>query len=47
MRYFVNVANQRPILRTAAGVIFAFCFATPFVLLISSLVVYGVRSLIH
>jgi hypothetical protein len=47
MSYLVNVTNQRPMLRTAAGVIFAFCCAAPFVLLISSLVVYGVRSLIH
>ena len=47
MRYLVNVTNERPMLRTAAGVIIAFCCAAPFVLLISSLVVYGVRSLIR
>jgi hypothetical protein len=47
MRYLVNVTNERPMLRTAAGVVVAFCCAAPFVLLISSLVVYGVRSLIH
>jgi hypothetical protein len=34
-------------LRIAATVIFAFCCAAPFVLLFSSLVVYGARSIIH
>ena len=47
MSYFMNVANERPMLRTAAAVILAFCCAAPFVLLFSSLVVYGVRSFIH
>jgi len=47
MSYLVNVTNERPMLRTAAGVMFAFCCAAPFVLLFSSLVVYGVRLLIH
>jgi hypothetical protein len=47
MRYLVNVTNERPMLRTAAAVIVAFCCAAPFVLLFSSLVVYGVRSIIH
>jgi hypothetical protein len=47
MSYLLNVANERPMLRTAATVIVAFCCAAPFVLLFSSLVVYGVRSLIH
>jgi len=47
MSYLLNVANGRPMLRTAASVILAFCCAAPFVLLFSSLVVYGVRSFIH
>jgi len=47
MSYLFNVANGRPMLRTAASVILAFCCAAPFVLLFSSLVVYGVRSFIH
>jgi hypothetical protein len=47
MSYLLNVANERPMLRTAAGVILAFCCAAPFVLLFSGLVGYGVRSLIH
>jgi hypothetical protein len=47
MGYLLNVANERPMLRTAAAVILAFCCAAPFVLLFSSLVVYGVRSFIH
>jgi len=47
MSYLLNVTNERPMLRTAATVILAFCCAAPFVLLFSSLVVYGVRSLIH
>jgi hypothetical protein len=47
LSYLLNVANERPMLRTAAAVILAFCCATPFVLLFSSLVVYGVRSFIH
>jgi hypothetical protein len=47
MSYLLNVANGRPMLRTAAAVILVFCCAAPFVLLFSSLVVYGVRSFIH
>lgn len=47
MSYLLNITNERPMLRIAATVIFAFCCAAPFVLMISSLVVYGVRSLIH
>jgi hypothetical protein len=47
MSYLSNDTNARPLLRTAAGVILAFCCAAPFVLLFSSLVVYGVRSFIH
>jgi len=34
-------------LRISASVIAAFCCAAPFVLLLSSLVVYGVRSFIN
>jgi hypothetical protein len=47
MSYLSNVADERPMLCTAAAVILAFCCATPFVLLFSALVVYGVRSFIH
>jgi hypothetical protein len=47
MSYLLNVANEQPMLRTAAAVILAFCCAAPFVLLFSILVVYGVRSFIH
>jgi hypothetical protein len=42
-----NVANQRPMLRVAATVILVFFCAAPLVLLFSSLVVLGVRSLLH
>ena len=45
MNYLSNVANERPMLRVAATVIFAFFCAAPLVLLFSSLVVLGVRSL--
>ena len=47
MSYLINEANERPMLRTAASVILAFCCAAPFVLLFSSLVVYGLRSFIQ
>jgi hypothetical protein len=47
MSHLFNITNGRPMLRTAAAVIVAFCCAAPFVLLFSGLVVYGVRSLIH
>jgi hypothetical protein len=47
MSYLLNVANEQPMLRTAAAVILVFCCAAPFVLLFSILVVYGVRSFIH
>jgi len=47
MNYLSNVANERPMLRVAATVIFAFFCAAPLVLLFSSLVVLGVRSLLH
>jgi hypothetical protein len=47
MSYLSNVSNASPLLRTAAGVILVFSCAAPFVLLFSSLAVYGVRSFIH
>ena len=47
MSYLSNVMDGRPLLRTAAAVILVFCCAAPFVLLFSSLVVYGMRSLIY
>jgi len=47
MSYLSNVVNERPMLRVAASVIAAFFFAAPLVLLVSSLVVYGVRTFIH
>jgi len=47
MSYLLNIANERPLVRTSAEVIVAFCFAVPFVWLFSNLVVYGVRSFVH
>ena len=47
MTYLSNVANERPMLRISATIILAFTCAAPFVLLISGVVGYGVRSLIH
>jgi hypothetical protein len=47
MTYLSNVANERPMLRISATIILAFTCAAPFVLLFSSVVGYGVRSLIH
>jgi len=46
MSYLSNIVNERPMLRVAASVIVAFCCAAPLVLLVSSLVVYGVRLFI-
>jgi hypothetical protein len=46
MSYLENVVNERPMLRVAAWVIAAFCFATPLVWLFSNLVVYGLRSVL-
>jgi len=46
MSYFSNVVNERPMLRVAASVIMAFCFAAPLVWLFSNLVVYGLRSVL-
>ncbi len=47
MTYLSNVANRRPVLRMAGGVILAFCASAPLVWLFSNLVVYGVRSFTH
>ena len=47
MIYLSNVTNERPVLRISATIILAFTCAAPFVLLISGVVGYGVRSLIH
>ena len=47
MRYLVNVADERPMLRISATIVLAFTCAAPFVLLFSGVVGYGVRSLIH
>ncbi len=45
MTYLSNVTNERPMLRISATIILAFTCAAPFVLLISGVVGYGVRSL--
>ena len=45
MSLLSKIVNQRPIPRDAALVITKFCRAAPLVLLVSGLVVYGVRSL--
>jgi hypothetical protein len=45
MSYLSDVVSERPMLRIAASVAF-FC-AAPLVLLVSSLVVYGLRPFIH
>jgi hypothetical protein len=47
MNYLSYVANQRPMLRTSAQVILAFCCAVPVVWLFSNLVVYGARALFY
>jgi hypothetical protein len=44
MSYLENAVNERPMLRVAASVIVAFCFAAPLVWLFSNLVAYGLRS---
>jgi hypothetical protein len=43
--YLSNVVSQRPMLRTSAEFILAFCCAAPVVWLFSNLVVYSLRSL--
>ena len=47
MRYLVDVANERPMLRISATIVLAFTGAAPFVLLFSDLVAHGVRALIQ
>jgi len=47
MSFLSKIVSQRPMLRIAASVIIAFCCAAPLVLLVSGLVVYGVRTFIH
>ena len=47
MRYLVNVANERPMLRISATIVLAFTCAAPFVLLLSGLVAHGVRALVQ
>ena len=44
MTYLENAVNERRMLRVAASVIVAFCFAAPLVWLFSNLVAYGLRS---
>ena len=46
MSYLSNVVSERPMLRVAASVIVAFCFAAPLVWLFSNLLVYGLRSVL-
>ena len=45
MSYLLQVANQRPMLRISAEVVFVFCCAAPLVLALTSFVDYGLRSL--
>ena len=47
MRYLVNVANERPMLRISATIVLAFTCAAPSVLVFSDLVAHGVRALIQ
>jgi hypothetical protein len=47
MSYLVQIANQRPMLRIAAEVVLIFCCAAPVVLAFSTLVAYGVHSVVH
>ena len=47
MTHILNIAAQRPMVRLSIQVIFAFCCAAPVVLLVSSVVAYGVNALIH
>ena len=47
MTYLSNVTNERPMLRISATIILAFICASPFVMLFSGAVGYGVRSLMH
>ena len=47
MSYLTQVANRRPLLRITAQVMLVFCCAAPLVFVFSSLVAYGVRSMIN
>lgn len=47
MSYLTQVVNQRPMLRITAEVVLVFCCAAPLVLALSSLVAYGVQSVMH
>jgi hypothetical protein len=47
MSYLTQVVNQRPMLRITAEVVLVFCCATPLVLAFSSIVAYGVHSVMH
>ena len=47
MSYLMQVMNQRPMLRITAEVVLVFCFAAPLVLGFSSLVAYGVHSVMR
>jgi len=43
----IQIANRRPMLRITAEVIIVFCCAAPLVLVVSSLVAYGVHSVMN
>jgi hypothetical protein len=47
MSYLLQAANRRPMLRVTAEVVLVFCCAAPLVLAVSSLVAYGVHSIVH
>ena len=47
MSYLIQIANRRPMLRITAEVIIVFCCAAPLVLVVSSLVAYGVHSVMN
>jgi hypothetical protein len=47
MSYLSDVTHRRPMFRITAEVFLAFCCAAPLVLAFSSLVAYGVHSLMH
>ena len=47
MSYLIQIANRRPMLRITAEVIIVFCCAAQLVLVVSSLVAYGVHSVMN
>jgi hypothetical protein len=47
MSYLRNIANERPMLRITAEVVFVFCCAAPLVLAFTGFVGYGLHSLTH